>query len=87
MKLFLFIFLSFSICSLNAELKFQQKTLNFTLDNENQFVDFEFKFKNDGKSPLLITNILWLHNFEYLSADYRFRRIWNNTRERTFGTI
>lgn len=57
MKLFLFIFLSFSICSLNAELKFQQKTLNFTLDNENQFVDFEFKFKNEGKSPVLITNI------------------------------
>ena len=57
MKLFLFIFLSFSICSLNAELKFQQKTLNFTLDNENQIVDFEFKFRNAGKTPVSITSI------------------------------
>lgn len=57
MKLLLFIFLSLFLCSLNAELKFQQKSLNFTLNNDNQIVDFEFKFKNESKIPISIISI------------------------------
>lgn len=57
MKLFLFIFLPLFYYPLYAELKFQQKSLNFTLNNDNQIVDFEFKFKNESKTPISIISI------------------------------
>lgn len=57
MKLFLIICMFLCACLLNAELEFQQKSLNLIVHHNIQTVDFDFKFKNVGKVPISITNI------------------------------